>query len=154
MRHLLFLVFLLLGCAHSPPPLADRVFPLGTYHHHVTVRVHGDESIELQGAVQIEPESWRLSALSSAGTTLFRLTESQGRTNVENFHEGISSDRIHTLNRWVKKFMTADRRQNVFSYDGAEFSLNELDERKIPRAVHIRHPRMEIMVKVLAYRLL
>lgn len=154
MRRVLLAVLLAFGCSHGAKvPSGKTAYPFGTYHHRVQVQASGAD-FELQGVVRTAPGEWSLSALSAAGTTLFRLTEQGGSSRVENFQNAIAEDRIRHLGRWLRKFMTADVGQREFEYDGAEFVLDAPDERDIPRRVRIEHRRVRIKVEVLDYRLL
>ena len=158
--------------------IQDLVFPLGLYHHEITLGLKEGGVKNFNGVIQLKSERITVVGLSSFGTTVFKITEDRttGLIETEIYIEALKKYEIrilvfYKLIREILLLRTSSVAGNrllikqrspegvplaaEFTEDGKKVSLrlSELDEHRIPGRIELEQDNFSVIVKVVGYDL-
>ena len=149
----------------SGPIDRTRLFPPGVYHQSVRISIPSqNKSFRLEGVVAIRPETIRLFALSSFGTTVFRIQDDLARNEVAT---EIYVDDLKKHEKSIREFYGVVRvllisfpRESAkepyrvtIGREIASLEIKEFDQNGIPERILITHPRFSADIRVTGYEI-
>ena len=157
MKIYFILFFILAACTHQPLQDSKPFFGPGNYRHFVKVEIlkasrSAPSHLEFQGAVKITPNEIKLVALSSLGTTLFRISENRQTHQLENefYDESTKSHESQVLRLYslLSRALVANSGNNQIHSGDSQITFSNFDDRGMPRSLFIENPHLLIRIEV------
>ncbi len=158
---------LLCGCATSKintheGSVSDRLFPLGTYEHAVTlkVKVPQNKTYHFNGIVKISSERIEIVALSFLGTTEFRIQDDlkNNSIKVDIYRDSLKAfeprlREYYGVLKLVMQMGSNPPKELHWKNQIIGLSIGNYDKYHVPEKIQVENSSFDLDIKVTSYKI-